>query len=122
MPRFGNGENKKTVIYYKDLISVTINIARDSETIGKVIICGTESISYNSIIDTLLKNTNKKVHILKLNDRFTKCIVTICNFINLGVSKKIARQITVLGTNNEYKIDTSHEYLSKVTSFSDYYK
>lgn len=122
VPRFGDGENKKTVIYYKDLISMTINIARDSKTIGKVIICGTESISYNSIIGTLVKNINKKVHVLKLNNRFTNCIVTSCNFINLGVSKKIARQITVLAANNEYKIDTSYEYLSKITSFSDYYK
>ncbi|WP_195964492.1 NAD-dependent epimerase/dehydratase family protein [Clostridium cuniculi] len=122
VPRFGNGENKKTVIYYKDLISMTMNIARDSETIGKVIICGTETISYNSIIGTLVKNTNMKVHILKLNNRFTKCVVTSFNFINLGVSKKVARQITVLASNNEYKIDNSYKYLSKITSFSDYYK
>ena len=59
--RFGDGNNKKTIIYYKDLINMTINIANDKNAIGKVIICGTESISLNNIIDILKNSSDKKV-------------------------------------------------------------
>lgn len=122
VPRFGDGENKKTVIYYKDLISMTIGIAKDINTIGKVIICGSESISYNHIIDVLSRGSSRKVIILKLNNRFTKVIINICNFINIGITRKVARQITVLSSNNEYKIPSTSKYLNNFISFKSYYK
>lgn len=122
VPRFGDGENKKTVIYYKDLITMTIEIAKDINTLGKVIICGSESISYNNIIKVLSKNSIKKVRVLKLNNRFTKFIVTTCSFINLSITKKIGRQVSVLAANNEYSISKSSKYLNDFTSFKKYYK
>ena len=120
VPRFGEGENKKTIIYYKDLISMTIKIAKDINMIGKVIICGSESISYNTIVDILSKSSDRKVSILKINNRFTKFIVGSCNFINLGLTKKIGRQIVVLQSNNEYEISESSRYLNNFTNFQMY--
>lgn len=122
VPRFGDGENKKTVIYYKDLITMTIEIAKDINTLGKVIICGSESISYNHIINVLSKSSSKKVRVLKLNNRFTKFIVITCSFIKFSITKKIARQVTVLAANNEYGISSSSKYLNGFTSFKKYYK
>lgn len=122
VPRFGDGENKKTVIYYKDLISMTIGIAKDINTIGKVIICGSERISYNHIIDILSRGSSRKVITLKLNNRFTKVIINICNFVNIGITRKVARQITVLSSNNEYNIPSTSKYLNNFISFKSYYK
>lgn len=122
VPRFGDGENKKTVIYYKDLISMTIKIAKDSSTLGQVVICGSESISYNYIINVLSKNSSKKVIVLKLNNRFTKFIVNTCSFIKFSITKKIGRQVKVLASNNEYSISDSIKYLNNFTSFKKYYK
>lgn len=122
IPRFGDGENKKTVIYYKDLITMTVEIGKDTSALGKVIICGSESISYNHIIEVLSKGSSNKVKVLKFNNRFTKNIVGICNFINLSVSKKICRQIMVLYSNNEYKISIANKYLNEFSSFEKYYR
>lgn len=122
VPRFGDGENKKTVIYYKDLIRMTIKISRDNSTLGKVIICGSESISYNSIIEILSKSSNRNVVVLKIDNRFVKIIVRSCYLINLGIAKKIARQIKVLTSSNEYKINKSNDYINNVITFNEYYK
>ena len=113
--------NKKTIIYYKDLISMTINIANDKNAIGKVIICGTESISLNNIIDVLKDSSGKKVIILKFNNLLTKLIVKTLNFIRLSLTRKIARQIVVLSSNNEYSLESSEIYVDKYTSFREYY-
>lgn len=122
VPRFGDGENKKTVIYYKDLISMTIEISKDINTLGEVIICGTESISYNHIISVFSKASTKKAIVLNIDKRFTKLIVESCYLVNLGITKKIGRQIKVLASNNEYKINKSNEYMDSFISFYDYYK
>lgn len=122
VPRFGDGENKKTVIYYKDLITMTIEISKDKSSLGKVIICGSETISYNNIIKVLIKNSAKNVKMLKFNIAFTRFIVNICNFINVGLFKKLARQIIVLKSNNEYRINKRSRYLKKFVSFESYYK
>lgn len=119
--RFGDGNNKKTIIYYKDLINMTINIANDKNAIGKVIICGTESISLNNIIDILKNSSDKKVIILKFSNLLTKLIVKSLNFIRLNLARKIARQIVVLSSNNEYILSSSEKYIDKYTSFRDYY-
>ena len=121
IPRFGDGENKKTVIYYKDLITMTIEIAKDINTIGEVIICGSESISYNYIIDVLIQSSGKRVIIININDKIKSIIINILNFIGIGLSKKIARQIEVLNFNNEYRIKKSNKYIKDFTSFNKYY-
>lgn len=119
VPRFGDGRNKKTIIYYKDLISMTIKISKDNSSLGKIIICGSESISYNHIIDVLIRNSRKKVVIIGIGNKFTKMIVKSFGFVNLGITKKIARQITVLTSNNEYNITKSNKYLDDFTKFSE---
>lgn len=121
VPRFGDGENKKTVIYYKDLITMTIKIAKDIDTLGTVVICGSESVSYNHIIGVLCRSSIKRVRVLKIGNTITKFIIKSCNFINLGVTKKFARQITVLRSSNEYKINEANKYIDKFTKFNQYY-
>lgn len=121
VPRFGDGENKKTVIYYKDLITMTVEIGKDIGTLGKVIICGSESISYNHIIEVLSKGSSKKVKVLKFNNGFTKFIIRWCNLVNLGITKKLARQIIVLRSKNEYVISNFGNYRSDRITFEKYY-
>ncbi|EGT3617004.1 NAD(P)-dependent oxidoreductase [Clostridium perfringens] len=119
--RFGDGQNKKTIIYYKDLINMTINIAKDKNAIGKVIICGTESISLNNILDVLKNSSNKKSITLKFSNGLTKLMVKVLNLIGLSLTKKIARQIVVLSSNNEYSLNSSENYIDKYIRFRDYY-
>ena len=119
--RFGDGENKKTVIYYKDLISMTIKIAKDRSSFGKIIICGTESISINNIINTLVRSSDRKVIILKFNKFITKVFVNIFNLLGLGWTKKISRQIQVLSSNNEYCIQSSRKYIDNFVEIEKYY-
>lgn len=121
VPRFGKGENNKTIIYYKDLINMTINIAKDEKNKGKVIICGSEVISYNEILNILAKSNKGRVLIVKVNNTLTNLIIKLCQYMNISVSKKIARQITVLKSNAEYEMINSSKYLKNFTKFEDYY-
>ncbi|ELC8354182.1 hypothetical protein ACV30Q_10140 [Clostridium perfringens] len=117
--KLGDGTNKKTIIYYEDLIDMTI--ANDKKAIGKIIICGTESISLNSILEVLKNSSSKKVITLSFGNRITKLMIKGLNTIGLGVTKKIGRQITVLASNNEYDLESSKKYIKKFTGFKDYY-
>ena len=119
---FGNGENKKTIIYYKDLITMTINIARDKSQIGKRVICGTENISINNINKVLIRNSKKKILNVRINKSFSNIIVAISKCTPLGIMKKTARRINVLMMNNTYDISKSKEYLDSYTTFNNYYK
>ena len=112
--RFGNGENKKTVIYYKDLIKMVTQIAEDKTKIGKTIICGTEVLTLNEINDTLIRKANKKVFKLYIPLFLSNFIKTICSFSFL---KKIKRKIMALTQNNEFKIEYK---LKDYTRFKDY--
>lgn len=120
--RFGNGLNKKTIIYYKDLINMTIKIADDASNLGKVIICGTESISLNTILEILIESTSKKVVVLNINNYLTKAMINMFDLIGLGITKKIGRQIKVLSSNNEYSLDNCKKYINEFTRFREYYK
>lgn len=119
--RFGNGKNKKTVIYYKDLISMTIQIANSDEAIGKRIICGTEHISINDINDIFDKLGNKRKIRLKINESISNFCVKIFNLIGVSLTQKIARQITVLKSNNTYDLNEAKNYIKKYKTFKEYY-
>lgn len=121
VPRFGDGKNKKTIIYYKDLINITIEIANDESTIGDIIICGSEVITYNDILDILIKNSKKKIIILKFSDSITNLIIKVCEYIGISTIKKISNQIKVLKSNNEYILLDSSKYLKNFIQFKDYY-
>jgi len=119
---FGNGENKKTIIYYKDLIAMTINVAKDKNQIGKRVICGTENISINDINKVLCKNTKKRIVNIRINRYLSNTIIAISKCIPVGIVKKTTRRIRVLMMNNTYDIDKSKEYLDSYTTFNDYHK
>ena len=112
--RFGKGENKKTVIYYKDLINMVIKISEDDSYIGKTVICGTEVLSINKINEILIKKLNKKVIKLKIPEKMSKVIIRICKIKKLS---KIRRSILALMQNNE--IDYSN-ILKEYTKFEQY--
>lgn len=119
--RFGNGKNKKTVIYYKDLISMTIQIANSDEAIGKRIICGTEHISINDINDIFEKIGDKNKIKFNINESISNFCVKIFNLIGVSLTKKIARQITVLKSNNTYDLNEAKNYIKKYKTFKEYY-
>ena len=112
--RFGNGENKKTVIYYKDLITMVIKIAEDESQIGKTVICGTEVLTLNEINKILIKSSNKKVLKIYIPQWLANFAKTVCCF---SVLKKIRRKIMALTQNNELEINNQ---LENYTKFEDY--
>ncbi|MBU3104467.1 NAD-dependent epimerase/dehydratase family protein [Clostridium gasigenes] len=118
---FGDGENKKTVIYYKDLIEMTINIAKDNNAIGKVIICGTENISVQDINKSLISRVNKRVLKIRINKWVSKFIIKVSNILGLSIFKKIGRQIKVLMNNNIYEIEGCKRYVDSYTTFYEYF-
>lgn len=120
--RFGDGLNKKTIIYYKDLIQMTINIAKDKETMGKVIICGTESVSLNEILEVFINNLNRKIIIFRISNSVTKSIIKFCNLVTIRKIRNVGRNIKVLSTSNRYIFEESLKYLEKYKKFKDYYK
>lgn len=112
--KFGNGKNKKTVIYYKDLITTVINIAENKENLGKTIICGTEILTINEINNTLIKKNGKRVFKIIIPKVFANLLVKICCF---GKLKKIRRKIIALMQNNEFEINNQ---LKNYTKFVEY--
>ncbi len=115
--KFGNGKNKKTVIYYKDLIKMVINISEDYSTIGKTIICGTEVLELNQINNILKKKTNKKVVTIIIPTIITKLLIKICSILRL---KKIKRKIIALIQNNEFDISMKYKYIGQYKKFEEF--
>ena len=116
--RFGDGKNNKTVIYYKDLIKMVINIAKDIETIGKTFICGTECLTINEINRILIKQSKKAILKIKIPKFITNILVNICCFSKLKIIK---RKIKALTQNNEFNIESSIKYIDEYTKFEEYY-
>lgn len=121
LPRFGNGENKKTIIYFEDLIKATINISEDENSIGKTIICGTETISLNQIIEAFKSSSENKIKVIKFSDLISNLFIKICSIKLLKSFNKIARQIHVLKSNNEFDIKENKKLVKYVMGFRDYY-
>ncbi|MGL5067489.1 MAG: NAD-dependent epimerase/dehydratase family protein [Sarcina sp.] len=121
LPRFGDGNNKKTIIYFEDLIKATVSISEDEDSIGKTIICGTENISLNEIIETFKKSSDKKIKVIKFSDLISNLFIKICSIKLLKPFNKIARQIHVLKSNNEFDIKENKKLVKSVMGFSDYY-
>lgn len=119
--QFGDGKNKKTIIYYKDLIRATINIAKDDSTVGKVIICGSEIIEYDKINNVLSQSIDKKVFKIKINKKIIRIILKLLGFVDIGIFKKLRRNIFVLISSNIYDISSFKNYQKEVTSFENYY-
>lgn len=119
--RFGHGENKKSVIYYKDLINMTLRIAKDDSLIGKTIICGTENLSINQINELLINASKKRVHYLKISQKLTRLSGILLSKLSLSIVKKINRQITVLSTSNEFDIKPCKSYSDQFVSFNTIY-
>jgi len=112
--RFGNGKNKKTVIYYKDLIRMVIKIAEQKNYIGKTVICGTEVLNINEINNILIKKYNKKVIKLYIPQFMAEVIEKICS---ISILKKIKRKIMALTQSNEFELEN---ILESYTKFEEY--
>lgn len=118
--QFGNGNNKKTIIYYEDLIKATINIANDETTIGKTIICGSEVIDTRTINYILSKSSKRRVVNLRITTFLTKILLKVLGWCDFGVFKKIRRNIKVLSSNNEFDISYGKNFLSGYLRFKDF--
>lgn len=112
--QFGKGKNKKTIIYYKDLIKMVIDIANDEKYIGKTIICGTEILTINKINKILIKKYKKRVIMIKVPTFITNFLIKICCYSKL---KKIKRKMLALIQNNEFSINNT---LENYTKFEEY--
>lgn len=112
--KFGSGENKKTVIYYKDLIQMAINIAEDATKIGQTIICGTEVLTINEINQILIEKVGKRVLKITVPAWIARMIIKCCS---ISILKKIRRKVMALMQNNEIKIDIM---LKEYTKFKQY--
>lgn len=108
--KVGNGKNKKTVIYYKDLIKMVTRIAYDDSTIGKTIICGTEVLTINEINDILIRKNKKKVLKIIIPSFIAKFAIKVCS---VSFLKKIKRKFMALMQNNE--IETNYTLENHVT-------
>ncbi|MGL5416427.1 MAG: NAD-dependent epimerase/dehydratase family protein [Clostridium sp.] len=118
LPRFGDGENKKTIIYFKDLIEMTVKISEKEEFIGNTIICGSETISINEIIE-VFKMKKSKLKVVKINNTLVKVLESIAS--EVGPIKKIGRQIRVLRINNEFDIKKCRNIKKEFIEFKKYY-
>ena len=115
---FGKQKNKKTIIYYKDLINMVLNISNDNSTIGKSIICGTEIITTKDIYSILIKKQNKKVIKINIPQLFTDMMIKISN---VSILKKINKKIKALTENNEFDLSQCMKYMSnKITTFEKF--
>lgn len=113
---FGKQKNKKTVIYYKDLISMVLDIAKDESAIGKSIICGTETIEVNEIYKILMKKANRRIVHIKIPMWMANLGMKVCCF---SILKKIRRKIQALTANNEYDLSNCKKYLINNTMTFD---
>lgn len=121
LPRFGDGTNKKTIIYFQDLIKVTIKLSEDDKKIGQTIICGTETISLKEIIDVFKNSSAKKINVIKVPNEISNLAIKICSFKVLKPFNKIARQIHVLKSNNEFEVRENKKLVKSVIKFKNYY-
>lgn len=102
--QFGDGNNKKTVIYCEDLIKGTVNIAENEAFIGKKIIAGTEVLTVKNIND-VLKNNVKKVRKIVINKVITDLILKFLCKSKTSLLKKVYVNILALCRSNEYSIE-----------------
>lgn len=119
--RFGNGLNKKSIIYYKDLVKMILNISEDKNTSGKIFICGTENIEYNIILKKIKQNCPNTLKIY-LGDRISKVIINILNNLNISILSNLSKNIETLRSNNIYDINDSLKYINRgeITMFESW--
>lgn len=118
--KFGNGENVKSVIYYKDLILMIKLIAQDSKTKGRTFICGTELITYNNILKKYHSKARPVIKIV-INEFFSKILI---NLLKNGTRKmkNISEMIHSLMSNNSYDFSVAKMYLkdNEITYFESW--
>lgn len=118
--QFGDGNNKKAVIYYEDLIKETISIAENKAMIGKKIIAGTEVLTINNI-NEVLKNNVKKVRKIVINEDITKFILKILKNSKSRFTKKIYLSVLSLCRSNEYSTEEFRSLRKEYKSFKESY-
>lgn len=111
--RIGKGNAKKTIIHIQDLISLMLAIAKDSNNIGKTIICGSETLTINQFNKILKENSKNKVRIICIPNVLAKIIKA------LPFNNRIKVTINQLTQNYEYK---SEYLLNNAITFEDYVK
>lgn len=108
--KFGDGSNRKTIIYYKDLAKMIKMISKDFNAIGKVIICGTETIEYNLIEKKFKKIDGFKLNV-HINNYFSNKIISLLKNTKVSILEVIYQNIESLKSNNIYDIKDSLVYL-----------
>lgn len=108
--RFGDGKNNKSVIYYKDLAFMIKNISQSNNTNGKRIICGSESILYNNIINKIKSDSKLKI-VIYVPTMISKLVINLLTISNINKLCNIASTIETLMNDNIYDFSNSIKYL-----------
>ncbi|WP_373598235.1 NAD-dependent epimerase/dehydratase family protein [Paraclostridium bifermentans] len=119
--KFGSGQNKKTIIHYKNLVEIMKKISESEDVYGRTFICGTESISYNQI-SSKMKSSSKTKLILTIPDSISKLSIKILKILNINKLSNIASNIETLMNDNIYNYEDSIEYLNdkKIIKFESW--
>lgn len=108
--QFGDGLNRKSIIYYKDLVQMIENIGESDKSIGKTYICGTESLTYQSILRKFNKDINKS-KIIKVPMIISKLAIKFGNLIPIKKIKNVSDNIDTLMRINTYDFKKSLEFI-----------
>lgn len=118
---FGRGDNKKTIIYYKDLVEIIKNIGESESTSGKTFICGSESITYNNINKKIKESCKSKFSII-IPNKISRLIIKLLSKSNVKKLENIASNIETLMCDSVYDITESSEFLnSKVHTLFEFW-
>ncbi|MBC6003816.1 MAG: NAD(P)-dependent oxidoreductase [Paeniclostridium sordellii] len=108
--QFGNGLNRKSTIYYKDLAQMMKTIGESDKAIGNTYICGTESLSYETIIKKFEKDI-ARAKIIKIPNRISRLAIKCGNIVPINKIKNISGNIDVLMTDNTYDFKDSLDFI-----------
>lgn len=118
--QFGDGKNIKSIIYYKDLITILKSIGEDNKTNFQTIICGTEHLEYSEIIKKFCK-INHVPFIVKIPKYITVIIIRLSKIGGKKINN-LGENIQSLLNSNIYDINQSLSYIDKdkITNFTNW--
>ena len=119
--KFGKGNNKKTIIHYTDLVKIIRNISESGTVHGKTFICGTESISYNKIINKI-KLDSKAKFIIGIPESISNLAIGILRATRINRLSNIATNVEILMHDNIYDYKDIRKYINneKIIKFENW--
>lgn len=114
--KFGDGLNKKSIIYYKDLVKLMINLSENHDSLGKTFICGTENIEYNKILCKIKNESNAKI-IFNVPKFISKTAIKILKSTRINKLNNLSQNINTLMCDNLYEYNEVNKYIENSVLF-----